>query len=317
MVRYVGRIADRHQGSRARAGVHMSERDGGGLSSTNILFIILASLSGLVGAYWCYRRRKKRSAQTAPEELRPSQRRSRDVVEPRISRPNQPSAAEREIRRPDPLVRRGEPPKPKSMLKKENVEAALRERKAMREQEDHEMAVALQRSLNSRPAERPGEARANAAAAAAARAAGGGRPGQRMQLAPISPGSGSFSGGRGGGSCGRGGGGRGRGAPLPPLQPLSSSSSQLRQTTQYSREFESAVDSVFNEWSTRQYSSSSYLHEIGSTAREEKRAEIRDALEREWRASGRPVYEAGVQRFGPGQRLGGAGPGRRLGGGMD
>ena len=67
MVRYVGRIADRHQGARAR--VHMSERDGGGLSSTNILFIILASLSGLVGAYWCYRRRKKRSAQTAPEEF--------------------------------------------------------------------------------------------------------------------------------------------------------------------------------------------------------------------------------------------------------
>jgi hypothetical protein len=77
---------------------------------------------------------------------------------------------------------------------------------------------------------------------------------------------------------------------------------------QYSAEFLAELDARFNEWSTQQYARSSYLHEIGATARQEQRERMRDALERDWLAQRRPVFELGQQRgFGPG-------PGRRLGG---
>ena len=82
---------------------------------------------------------------------------------------------------------------------------------------------------------------------------------------------------------------------------------------QRSAAFNAAVEARFNEWSTEQYAQSSYLHEIGRAAREEKRADIREQVEREWRASGRPIFveQTGVERKfanvpGPGRRLGGA-----------
>ena len=183
-------------------------------------------------------------------------------------------------------------------LKSENVQAALRERAAMREQEDREYAIALSRSINQH--ERPGEAAAAAAAAAAMRA-GAAPPGlrpQRPQLAPI--GRGSCGGACHGGSQGGGG--------LPPL----SAAREARQG-QRSAAFNAAVEARFNEWSTEQYAQSSYLHEIGRTARDEKREDIREQVEREWRASGRPIFveQTGVERKfanvpGPGRRLGGS-----------
>ena len=82
---------------------------------------------------------------------------------------------------------------------------------------------------------------------------------------------------------------------------------------QRSAAFNAAVEARFNEWSTEQYAQSSYLHEIGRTARDEKREDIREQVEHEWRAAGRPIFveQTGVERKfanvpGPGRRLGGS-----------
>ena len=72
------------------------------------------------------------------------------------------------------------------------------------------------------------------------------------------------------------------------------------------------MNARFNEWCTQQYASSSYLHEIGRTAREEMRDQLRDRVEAEWRRAGRQPFEVGLQRgfnaAGSGHRLGGGGP---------
>lgn len=249
--------------------------------------------------------------------------------------------------RPQPNVRQPPLPPIRSRLDRKNVEAALAEREAMREaeeveratilsrqvhqvrsgrvpsenahraaalqeQHDLEMAIALSRSLDdsscprshgnyhsSADLYRPGDAATAAGAAAARRAAASCSspsttsqlPHRRQQLTPISPAA------RVGPSS--------PGGPLPPVC--------TRDNHEHTAEFIAAVEERFNEWSTTMYASNTYLHEIGSTAREEQRDRIRAALEREWLAAGMPVYVVGHERrrFGPGI----AGVGRRLGSG--
>ena len=201
----------------------------------------------------------------------------------------------------------------KGRLKQANVEAALRERQAMREQEEYETAIAMSRSMSGDrgrpktlpPVNKPHDPKAAAAAAAAARATSGSGSRQPVQqraprtqlapLAPISPGSPAARSSR-------------------TLPPLNSGGGALRETRQHSAAFKQAVEETFNDWCTNQYASNAFLHEIGRTAREEQRALIAEQLEHEWRAAGRPVYEYAVERkfeaAGSGQRLGGGGGGR-------
>jgi len=60
----------------------------------------------------------------------------------------------------------------------------------------------------------------------------------------------------------------------------------------YTCAFNATVEERFNAWSTSMYSSNSFLHEIGATARQEQRDRIREALEVEWRAAGLTIFDA-------------------------
>ena len=267
--------------------------------------LALAVVSGiglLIISVRLYRRRRRRAVgRTAPVERAADEQRiaisqrSAASQQPRIVTSAPHRAATSSHTAAVTSTGRGQLPPVKGgkgRLKNENVQAALRERAAMREEEDREYAIALSRSINQH--ERPGEAAAAAAAAAAARAGAaqsGLRP-QRPQLAPIGRGS-------CGGACH---GGSQRCGGLPPLS-----------GGQRSAAFNAAVEARFNEWSTEQYAQSSYLHEIGRTARDEKREDIREQVGREWRAAGRPIFveQTGVERKfanvpGPGRRLGGS-----------
>ena len=195
----------------------------------------------------------------------------------------------------------------KGKLKPANVEAAMRERDAMRtaesrqralqQQDDYQLALGLSRS-RAEQQERPGEAAAAAAAAALRRAhsADGmrGHPGSSRSPGHLQP--------------------------LPPLQHgVAPSVSSAPRT--HTAAFNATVEERFNAWSTSMYASNSFLHEIGATARQEQRERIREALEVEWRAAGLPVFEGGAH--GGGRSRGGlemrsssfsGGHGRRLGG---
>ena len=142
------------------------------------------------------------------------------------------------------------PIKPKGRLDPKNVEAAMCERAAMRDQERRNTlsggrALCELRQPTQTRVERPGEAAAAAAAAAAARAA-------RQQLAPINQGR------SGGGGGGGGGGGRSlpssHPAPLStrcaPLPQLGSTPTGIRATASYNAAFSSAVEARLNDWST-------------------------------------------------------------------
>ena len=169
----------------------------------------------------------------------------------------------------------------KGKLKPANVEAAMREREAMRtaesrqralqQQEDYQLALGLSRS-RAEQQERPGEAAAAAAAAALRRAQSAdgirGHPGSSRSPGHMQP--------------------------LPPLQHGVASKVASRVSSAprtHTAAFNATVEERFNAWSTSMYASNSFLHELGATARQEQRERIREALEVEWRAAGLPVFE--------------------------
>ena len=179
----------------------------------------------------------------------------------------------------------------RSMLDPINVDAAMRERAAMRDEEtrqramqersDYEFALGLSRSLSEQPPhhqphrphhhhrhEQPGEAAAAAAAAAMKRA-------RALDSSPVP--------------------GPGRLHPLHQASPSQQLRAPLapvgRARKPYSAAFNAAVEQRFQEWSTAMYANNSFLHEIGATARQEQRDRIRDELEREWRIAKLPVFE--------------------------
>ena len=227
-----------------------------------------------------------------------------------------------------PQTRGAAAPPPKGRLNPKNVEAALREREEMRQEEQYQTAMSRSMTDRGRPNQlppvnnKPTDARAAAAAAAAARAnaVSGGTARRapqsrapRAQLAPLAPISPNAAITRNAGGKASGGGGR----PLPP--PVSALNPLHSETRQHTAAFRQAVDSAFNEWCSNQYAGNSFLYEIGDARREEQRDAVRDQLEREWRAAGRPVYEYAADRgfdgSGPGHRLGGAGGRGGAGGG--
>ena len=60
-------------------------------------------------------------------------------------------------------------------------------------------------------------------------------------------------------------------------------------------EFDAEVKERFNKWSTGMYAKNSFLFEIGATACLEQRDRIREELEVEWRAAGRPLFREAEQ----------------------
>jgi hypothetical protein len=200
----------------------------------------------------------------------------------------------------------------KGKLKPANVEAAMRERDAMRtaesrqralqQQQDYQLALGLSRS-RAEQQERPGEAAAAAAAAALRRAQSAdgirGHPGSSRSPGHMQP--------------------------LPPLQHGVASKVASRVSSAprtHTAAFNATVEERFNAWSTSMYASNSFLHEIGATARQEQRERIREALEVEWRAAGLPVFEGGAHGGGRSRARSGlessssfsGGHGQRLGG---
>lgn len=263
-----------------------------------LLALIISALAILCAVRIILRRRRR--GRTAPE-VRSAVPAGDESDLPRISYPSQSQRNQQHSRASSSSsnVRAG------SSLKAKNVEAAMRMRQEMRDQEEMEMGLAMSRSMHEASAGRalqptaakPAHAGGAAAAAAASRAASAARqnaplgapprPGRPQQLAPISP---CRSGAK---------------TPLPPVQPN-------RAASVHSAEFKAAVEAELNEWSTRQYANNSFLHEIGRTARSEQRDVIEARLEREWRAAGLPINDVAPSRAGGGAQPF-AGTGRRLG----
>jgi hypothetical protein len=305
---------DRHRGGVKCAVGRREQRLHAGMEASEVGGLIAAATL-LLCSYYLYRRRRRKQrlrAITAPTVVaRQAERqpRSQQGAHLRQQQPcgMQMSSADAPLQRvqwqTNSSSSHSAPRQPSgSRLKNSNVEAALRERAAMREAEDHELAMAMQRSLLDETPAQPAD-RARALAAAEARARANASRGMQnhprsptTKLAPLSP----AAGGPPRSSCGASSM-SGGGLPLPPL-----SGGPREQSMTYSAEFLAELDARFNEWSTRQYATSSYLAEIGATARQEQRERIRDSLEREWLAQRRPVFEIGQQRhLGPGRRLGG------------
>lgn len=194
--------------------------------------------------------------------------------------------------------RRKLPPISSSRLDPRNVEAALHERAAIRqEQEDHDLAMAMSRSLASsssttphcppppHPTEQPGEAAALAGAAAVARASAVSRSQQLPPLQQMPPPA------RPGtrldpccaccGAYGRMHSGMHSGEASTP-SPVHTGS-----VREHTAAFKAEVESRLDQWSTSLYAANSHLHEIGRTARLEQRERIADRLEAEWRLASR------------------------------
>eukprot|EP00900_Chrysochromulina_parva_P012113 jgi/Chrpa1/20902/Chrysochromulina_OHIO_Genome00025694-RA len=63
----------------------------------------------------------------------------------------------------------------------------------------------------------------------------------------------------------------------------------------HTAEFDAEVKERFNKWSTGMYAKNSFLFEIGATARLEQVDRIREELEVEWQAAGRPLFREAEQ----------------------